>query len=151
MEREKRIKDFIEKYKLGKLPLYDGEDYVGFLDAKLSYTKGYLYYLRSREIVLDVAERMLPLIEEVINNWNKPISVRVSKYVDRQRVDVEEWNGTFDEVCEKYETIRNRLRYCNGNYYDFVERLMWVKFLIWKDLIPYSRSFALYYGDGTVD
>ena len=64
---------------------------------------------------------------------------------------VDVWDGTFDEICEKFETINNKLRYCNGHYYKFIETPMSIKYRVWKDLIPYSRSFALYYGDGTVD
>lgn len=148
---EKRIKDFIEKYKLEKLPLYEGTRYVGYLDANLAYTKGHLYYLPDRDAELEIAGRMLPIIEEVINGWNKPISVRVYKYVDRLKVAVEDWNGTLDEVFENFETINNKLRYCNGDYYELVETPIKIKYRIWHDLNPYSRSFALYYGNGTVD
>ena len=84
MENEKYIKDFIKKYNLEKLPLYDGEKYVGYLDANLAYTKGHFYYLINRQAELNVAEKMLPIIENVINIWNKPITVSVGEYVDYQ-------------------------------------------------------------------
>lgn len=151
MEIEKRIKDFIKKYNLEKLPLYEGTRYVGYLDANLAYTTGHLYYLPNRNLELEFAERMLPIIEEVINIWDKPISVRVIEYVDSQKKAVEDWDGTFDEICEKFESINNTFRYCNGHYFKFVETPMEIKYRIWHDLIPYSRSFALYYGNGTVD
>ena len=152
MERETRIKEFMSKYGLNKLPLYcDGGRYVGYLDENLSYTKGHFYYLKDRNIELLVAVDMLPIIENIIKIWNKPISVNVLKCVDYKKSAVEEWKGTFDEVCEKLYVLNNKLRYCNGDYYQFEDKDMQSNFRIWYDLIPSARSFAIYYGNGIVD
>lgn len=151
MEREKRIKEFMQKYGLDKLPLYSNGKSVGYLNADLSYTKGRFYSITNRNVELNVAEYMLPIIENIIHIWNKPISVKVLKYVDYNKSAVEEWEGTFDDVCEKLNVINNKLRYCNGHYYKFEDKDMQSNFRIWYDLIPSARSFALYYGNGIVD
>lgn len=151
MDRETRIKDFMNKYGLNKLPLYCEGKHVGYLDKDLSYTKGHFYSLTNRNVELNVADFMLPIIENIINIWNKPISVNVLKCVDYKVSEVEEWKGTFDEVCEKLDVLNNKLRYCNGHYYKFDSTDMQLKFKLWYDLIPDARSFSLYYGNGIVD
>ena len=151
MEKETRIKEFMNKYDLNKLPLYYDGKFVGFLDKNLSYTKGHFYYLTDREFVLTTACIMLPQIANIVSIWNKPISVNVLKCVDYKVSAVEEWKGTFDEVCEKLDVINNKLRYVNGSYYQFDDTDMQSKFKLWYELIPTERSFSLYYGDGIVD
>ena len=86
MERETRIKEFMSKYGLKKLPLYcDGGRYVGYLDETLSYIRGHFYYLKNRNVELLVAVDMLPIIENIIKIWNKPISVNVDgKVIERK-------------------------------------------------------------------
>lgn len=151
MEIEKRIKDFIKKYNLETLPLYYEGKYMGYLDKDLRYESGHLYRLTSRDAQLFAAERTLPIVEDVLNKWNEKMSTTIVKYVDNQRKSVDAWRGTFDEICADFETANNKLRYCNGDYFEFADEEMKMKYRVWLDLIPQSRAFKLYYGNGTVD
>lgn len=151
MEIEKRIKDFIKKYNLETLPLYYEGKYMGYLDKNLRYEKGDFYYLTNRDAVLYVAEKTLPIVEDVLNNWNEKMCVTIIEYVDNQRKSVDAWRGTFDEICADFDRANNRLRYCNGHYYSFADEEMKMKYWVWLKLIPQARAFKLYYGNGTVD
>lgn len=151
METEKRIKDFIKKYNLETLPLYYEGKYVGYLDKDLRYTKGELYYMPSKEGWLYAAEKTLPIVEDVLNNWNTKMSVTIIECVDRKPKSTDAWRGTFDEICADFDKANNRLRYCNGHYYKFADEDMQMKYGVWLKLIPQSRAFKLYYGNGTVD
>ena len=61
------------------------------------------------------------------------------------------FSGTLDEVFERLEKENNRLRYCNGHYFEFDDNEHRRLYRMWTRLIPYWRSFNLYYGNGIVD
>lgn len=61
------------------------------------------------------------------------------------------FSGTLDEVFERLEKENNRLRYCNGHYFEFDDNEHRCLYRMWTRLIPYWRSFNLYYGNGIVD
>jgi hypothetical protein len=55
-------------------------------------------------------------------------------------------------IFEIFYKKNNRLRYCNGYYYEFVSPIWKKKYDDWLKSDDYKqKSFNLYYGDGIVD
>ena len=56
------------------------------------------------------------------------------------------------ELFEQFYKLNNRLRYCNGSYYKWVEAEWETKYQNWLKSEDYKKkSFNLYYGGGVVD
>ena len=58
---------------------------------------------------------------------------------------------TEDALFEAFYKLNNRLRYCNGSYYEFVAIGDTVRYKKWLENLSHARSFGLYYGGGVVD
>ncbi len=58
---------------------------------------------------------------------------------------------TLEDVFVKFYKANNHLRYCNGSYYQFVEKNDEEQYRSWLNVLPRSYSFDLYYGNGIVD
>ena len=58
---------------------------------------------------------------------------------------------TEDALFEAFYKMNNRLRYCNGSYYKFVDKADEVRYSAWRQALSHQRSFNLYYGGGVVD
>ena len=56
------------------------------------------------------------------------------------------------ELFEQFYRLNNRLRYCNGSYYKFQDKLLEELYRVWLKSDDYKKkSFDLFYGNGTVD
>lgn len=56
------------------------------------------------------------------------------------------------EVFEIFYGMNNKLRYCNGSYYKFVDNDWDTMYKEWLKSDDYKqKSFQLYYGNGIVD
>lgn len=56
------------------------------------------------------------------------------------------------ELFEKFYKLNNRLRYCNGSYYEWQSKDFQKKYSNWLKSDDYKqKSFNLYYGNGVVD
>ena len=64
---------------------------------------------------------------------------------------VETWNGTKDEIFKKYDKQNNRLRYCNGSYWEFQDKNLQQEYLDWYKSLSETTKFNMFYGDGVVD
>ncbi len=96
------------------------------------------------------------MIKKVERHWTESVSKAGNggfRYrSDEDRFRIEEISGeSEDEIFEDFERKNNRLRYCNGSYYDFAEEEDKANFKKWKSGLSESRSFELFYGNGTVD
>lgn len=58
---------------------------------------------------------------------------------------------TEDALFVKFYKLNNRLRYCNGSYYKFVNPKDQARYNEWNKNLSQGRSFNLYYGNGIVD
>lgn len=56
------------------------------------------------------------------------------------------------ELFEIFYKKNNRLRYCNGSYYKWTDKVWEDKYAQWLKSDDYKKkSFNLYYGNGVVD
>lgn len=169
MEIDKQTFQYLmDFYHLKKVPIfYNGEGrsnaFVGYLTRDLEYEKNrHGVYLTRDEYAIDAAFKCF---EEVLNVVKKMIdretgiaadviyhNERWGDRYERIKTETEERiEGTFDEVCEKFERMNNSLRYCNGCYYEYKDKGMAREHTIWYRLISEWRSFNIFYGNGVVD
>ena len=62
--------------------------------------------------------------------------------------------GDISEIglFEQFYKLNNSLRYCNGSYYEFQDKIVGQKYKEWLKSDDYNKkSFDLYYGNGVVD
>lgn len=159
-----RFVQFMEKYNLKKLDLYS-EDmrFIGTFSKELKYERGHIYYinLRGDELInecLRHAVRVMNLAEEVLENLHTEMEIEIAFY-DREDEftskstlkRTEKRKGTLDSIFEYYDRENNRLRYCNGTYYKFVNSHYADLFRVWYDLNDYMRNFNNYYLGSVVD
>lgn len=77
------------------------------------------------------------------------------RYLDTN--SVKKGEHTITDITEhdlfiQFYKLNNRLRYCNGSYYKFVDPEMDKKYREWLQSPQYKAiSFQLYYGNGVVD
>lgn len=157
--------EFMEKYNLKKLDLYsaDNMSFVGTLSKELKYERGYCYYLNlcGDELInecLRYAVRIMNLAEEVFENLHTETEIEIAFY-DREDEftsrstlkRTEKRKGTLDSIFEYYDRENNRLRYCNGTYYKFVNSHYSQLFRVWHDLNDSVRNFNNYYLGSFVD
>ena len=77
---------------------------------------------------------------------------RVDYYSGRSEVKrIEIWEGSKEEIFKKFYESNNRLRYCNGSYYKFKNKLIEKEYEEWYDSLSESTRFSMYYGNGIVD
>jgi uncharacterized protein YecT (DUF1311 family) len=70
---------------------------------------------------------------------------------DSEIKSVETWNGTKEEIFKKFDKKNNRLRYCNGSYYEFQDKKLKQEYLEWYRSLSKSTKFNMFYGNGVVD
>ena len=56
-----------------------------------------------------------------------------------------------ENIFKKFYEDNNRLRYCNGSYYDFADADIKKEYREWYNGLPEHVKFNMYYGDGFVD
>jgi len=94
-----------------------------------------------------------------LNYWN-PINETVVtesgfRYLDTTSVitNTKDIEDTTDiGLFEQFYKLNNSLRYCNGSYYEFQDKIVEQKYKEWLKSDDYNKkSFYLYYGNGVVD
>tara|TARA_R110002051_G_scaffold322514_1_gene413217 strand:+ start:469 stop:714 length:246 start_codon:yes stop_codon:yes gene_type:complete len=81
------------------------------------------------------------------------MKVEIKKMKDFDKVDKEiVWEGTLEQIFNKFYHENNRLRYCNGCSFKFKDEY-WVGYLYdeWFDSLTKEETFKMYYGNGVVD
>lgn len=75
--------------------------------------------------------------------------MKIEYWNNRILKEVQEWEGTDEEVFKKFYHDNNRLKYCNGTHYSFVndaeDRAKYIVFL--KEY----NTITNYYNGGIVD
>lgn len=96
-------------------------------------------------------------MEALIEVWNeKRISVTTEdgfSYLSSKSCinRFETFKGTKEEIFKRFEKENNRLKYCNGSFYKFVNNKLYKEFRNWYDSLSKSKQFDMYYGNGVVD
>lgn len=155
---KERFVQFMEKYNLEKLDLYARENmsFLGTLSKELKYERADFYYinLQGDELInecLRYAVRSMNLAEEVLENLHTETEIEAGYYNDYKLKETVTRKGTLDSIFENYDRDNNRLRYCNGSYYKFVDSHYRDLFYIWRDMNDYMRNFNNYYLGSIVD
>jgi len=75
------------------------------------------------------------------------------RYLNTKSVitNIETWEGTKEEIFNKFDKSNNRLRYCNGSYYKFEDKTLKVEYFKWYEGLSESTKFNMFYGNGVVD
>jgi hypothetical protein len=77
---------------------------------------------------------------------------RVDYYSVNSKVkSTEIWEGSKEEIFKKFYDKNNSLRYCNGSYYKFKNKLIEKEYKEWYDSLSENTKFNMYYGNGIVD
>jgi hypothetical protein len=98
-------------------------------------------------------------MKATLDYWNPKNETVITKsgycYLDKNSIitstkDIE--SDTMTELFEQFDRLNNRLRYCNGSYYKFQDKLLEELYNVWLKSDDYKKkSFDLFYGNGTVD
>jgi hypothetical protein len=99
------------------------------------------------------------IIKATLNYWNPENKSVVTEtgfhYLSTNSVitntkDIE--SNTDVGLFEEFYKLNNKLRYCNGSYYEFQDKQLELKYKEWLNSDDYkTRSLELYYGNGIVD
>lgn len=158
MSNRQEVIDFIKKHKIDKFPLfYDNKDFVGYLTDELKYKKdAYAPYLtatgtKADEVAMSIAIENMPIVTELYEKWNTEMELVVEYYNDYKKSREEVFKGTLDSIFEQLDKANNRLRYCNGSYYNLADKHYETLMMFWFKYIPFSRSFNNFYLGSFVD
>jgi hypothetical protein len=159
-------------YRLKSIPIFYKNDYVGKVTRDLQYKKAMLVRLKDKDYAVELAFEQIHDSIEVVKRWKEKTSVDVVFESEKQTWIYDDgcgyethhvypktikttkdmvFEGTLDEVFERFYKANSHLRYCNGDRYVFADKKVERKYRIWAELIPESRSFHMYYGNGIVD
>lgn len=165
--KTQELQYLMQYYHIDAIPVFYKNWYMGKVTKSLEYdTYNTLHQYTKTEYAIERACEEIHDIVSIIKNWNKPIKVAVEFHstervtvtaksgliyeAERDTVKERVFEGTFDKVCERLEKANNSFRYCNGTYYEFKDEKMRNNYRYWRHLIPFARSFDLYYPDSTV-
>lgn len=83
-----------------------------------------------------------------LNYYDRDYNSTRSKIVSQKDINVSDDIDCF----EQFYKLNNQLRYCNGSYYQFIDKEWENKYLEWLKSEDYKKkSFNLFYGKGIVD
>ena len=88
-------------------------------------------------------------MEIVLNYWDRVSYTSCNSEIKRQETITATSNI---DAFEQFYKLNNRLRYCNGSYYEFQDKEWQDAYREWLQSDDYSsKSFNLFYGNGVVD
>jgi len=96
-------------------------------------------------------------MEIKVEYWNPRNETVVTekgfRYLDTKSVitKVLTWEGTKEEIFKRFDKANNRLRYCNGSYYEFQDKTLKTEYLNWYKSLDKNTKFKMFYGNGVVD
>lgn len=150
---KEELKYLMKFHEIEKIPVYYKGDYVGEVDKSLKYShSGALRYMTKEEYAIDLAIEQIDDFVKFKHDVSKPFKAEVEDCSDYKPTGKKFiYEGTMDEVFERFYKANRTYRYCNGKYYKFTDKNVQHIYQLWNDSMPSSRSFDLYYGDGIVD
>lgn len=160
-------------YKLSAVPIYEGESYRGRITRNLEYNyDGAPRYFVNKDYAIGLAFQQIHNVITLLKELNKVTTLtfvcvketQTWEYDDNDGRGVRhhvypktivnrtysEHTGKLDELFAELEKTNNRYRYCNGISYSLVGNAQH-KYRLWQRIIPFARSFELFYGNGVVD
>lgn len=82
-----------------------------------------------------------------LNYYDRDYNSPFSKIVSQKDINVSDDIDCF----EQFYKLNNRLRYCHGSYYKFVDKEWENKYVEWLKSEDYKKkSFNLFYGEGGI-
>ena len=149
---KEELKYLMKFHEIEEMPVYYKGQNVGEVTQSLKYRHGRLSYMTRDEDAINLAIQQIDDFVKFKQEVNKPFKAEVEYYSDYKQTGKKFiYEGTMDEVFVKHYKSNNTLRYCNGMYYRFTDKNVQHLYQLWKDSMPSSRSFDLYYGGGIVD
>lgn len=149
---KEELKYLMKFHEIEEMPVYYKGQNVGEVNQSLKYRHGRLSYMTRDEDAIDLAIQQIDDFVKFKHDVNKPFKAEVEYYSDNKpKGEKFIYEGTMDEVFEKFYKANRTLRYCNGMYYKFADKNVQHLYQLWSDSMPHSRSFDLYYGGGIVD
>ena len=146
--------DYMKEHNLKAIPLYCDDTKVGQITDEFKYERNQFGSTLSDyglQKIPEFALKSLEIFKSILAKWNTPMKVEVVRYDNYKPESTETWSDTFDKLCEKLESANKTYRYCNGMYYKFKDAQMDKDYRKWIDIIPFERSFNLYYQGSIVD
>ena len=149
---KEELKYLMKFHEIEEMPVYYKGKNVGEVTQSLKYRHGRLSYMTRDEDAINLATQQIDDFVKFKQDVNKPFKAEVEDYSDYKPTGKKfTYEGTMDEVFERFYKANRTYRYCNGMYYKFTDKNVEYLYQLWNDSMPRSRSFDLYYGDGIVD
>lgn len=148
------FKTLLNENNLKCMHLYYKDSYVGCVTSDMEYdaSKAQRKYKMTQYAIDQALNEIDAYIEQIkLLRSDEQVSVKTIYFNDYKEDFKLVETGTYDSIFEKIEYANDHLRYCNGSYYRFASPKISQLFSLWRRCIPESRSFDLYYGNGTVD
>lgn len=150
---KEELKYLMKFHEIEEMPIYYNGQFVGKVNQLLKYNhSNALRYMTRDEYAIDLASEQIDDFVKFKQEVNKPFKAEVEDYSDYKPTGEKFiYDGTMDEVFERFYKANRTYRYCNGTYYKFTDKNVEHKYDLWNKSMSHSRSFDLYYGDGIVD
>lgn len=173
IKTNQELKYIIDFYNLPCVPIYNQGKNVGEITKDMKYERGSRYYLNDENYAFQLAFEQVDRVVNLQERINRPFEA-----IDLYCEDKDTWvypdveggtpchhvypktihtekecvrKGMMDDVFVAHYKANNSLRYCNGCSYKFKDSEVDELYYLWLAVMPKSRSFNLYYGDGIVD
>lgn len=161
-------------YKLSAVPIFEGESYRGSITRNLEYNyQGAPRYFVNKDYAIYLAFQQIQNVIALLGELQEVTTLTFVCVNETQTWDYDDNDGmgvrhhvypktivkktytthtdTLDALFADLEKINNRHRYCNGISYSLEDSNAQRKYRLWQRIIPYARSFELFYGNGVVD
>lgn len=152
-ESKEELQYLMRFYHIEKIPIKYKSNWVGYVTDEMKYIRGLASYMTHDSYAINLAIEQIGNYIKAIEQFRSKeevdkVVVRCCDYKPQKETTE---HGTLDKIFEGIESSNNHLRYCNGSYYEFKEKSDKELYNLWRQYIPESRSFDLYYGSGIVD
>lgn len=160
-------------YKIKEVPLFYKGSFCGCVTRDCKYNRHNAFRTYNKDVyAIEAAYESIHKVIELLQEINKETEVAVLDVQQRDTWEYDDgsgyvthhvyprtvktsktviFSGTLDSIFERFDKANNNLRYCNGHWFEFEDKKVDEKYRMWLKMIPYGRSFDMYYGDGIVD
>lgn len=147
------LKRLMNLNNIKRVPLFNNGTFLGYVTNELRYdtTNAFSYYTDRKYAMEAACNQIEPFIEAVKKITSKEVvEIEVTEVVYGEEKPLK-FSNTLDKIFEGFEKANNKLRYCNGHYFQFKDKDVQTLYRIWLKVADDARLFHLYYGDGVVD
>lgn len=86
-------------------------------------------------------------MKALLNYWSPESQTNPRSVITKTKT----LEGSEEEVFKLFYKMNNRLRYCNGSFYTFVDDALQERYRQWYKSLDESTKFDMFYGKGLVD